>query len=113
LHRALKDAYQAKDRQRYFNANSKFHGFIAEMAGNERLYRLIQGIRQEIRKSRILVLRLPQRLDYSMREHDQILDSFLKKNAELAQSLLLKHLNNQMMAIQTMMLQSEEREDHA
>jgi DNA-binding GntR family transcriptional regulator len=107
LHQALKEACREKDLPRYFNANSDFHGFIAEMARNERLHRLIQGMRKEIRKSRILALQLPQRLDYSMREHDQILDAFLKKNSELAQTLVLRHLNNQMAAIQTM-LQSEE-----
>jgi DNA-binding GntR family transcriptional regulator len=99
LHQGLREAHQKKDLQLYFNANSKFHGFIAEMARNERLYRLIQEMRQAIQKTRILALHLPQRLDSSMREHDQILDAFLKKNSELAQSLILKHLNNQMTAI--------------
>jgi DNA-binding GntR family transcriptional regulator len=41
-----------------------------------------------------------------MREHDQILDAFLKKNAELAQAVVLRHLNNQMTAIKTV-LQSQ------
>jgi len=99
LHQGLKEAYQQKDLSLYFNANRKFHGFIAEMARNERLYRLIHEMRQEIQKTRILALRLPQRLDYSMREHDQILDAFLKKNPELAQSHVEKHLHNQMAAI--------------
>jgi DNA-binding FadR family transcriptional regulator len=31
-----------------------------------------------------------------MREHDQILDAFLKKNPELAASAMARHLNNQM-----------------
>jgi DNA-binding GntR family transcriptional regulator len=34
-----------------------------------------------------------------MREHDQILDAFLKKNPELAESTVMKHLNNQMNAL--------------
>lgn len=108
LHQTLKEAYQKKDLPRYFSANSRFHGYIAEIARNERLHHLIHQMRQEIQKTRILALRLPQRLDYSMREHDQILDAFLKRNPELAQSLILKHLNNQMMAIKTM-LQAEKR----
>ncbi|HME61774.1 MAG TPA: FCD domain-containing protein, partial [Candidatus Binatia bacterium] len=43
-----------------------------------------------------LSLRLQQRLDYSMREHDQILDAFLKKNPELASTAMVRHLNRQM-----------------
>jgi DNA-binding GntR family transcriptional regulator len=96
LHLALKEASQKRDLARYFDANSNFHRFIAEIARNERLYRLIDQLRQEIQKTRILSLHLPQRLDYSMREHDQILDAFLKNNPQLAESTMVRHLNNQM-----------------
>ncbi len=99
LHQLLKEAYREKDLDRYFEANSHFHHFIAEIARSERLYRLIREMRQEMQKTRLLALRLPQRLDYSMREHDQILDAFLKKNPELAEGTVMKHLNNQMNAL--------------
>jgi DNA-binding GntR family transcriptional regulator len=103
LHLDLKEAYRAKDLQGYYDANLKFHDFIAELARNERLHQLINEMRQEIRKTRIFALRLPQRLDYSMREHDQILDAFLKRNADTAQAAMLKHLENQMVAIRELM----------
>jgi DNA-binding GntR family transcriptional regulator len=96
LHQLLKEACQKRDLTRYFDANSTFHRFIAELARNERLYRLIDQLRQEIQKTRILLLHLPQRLDYSMREHDQIMDAFLKKNPQLAESTMVRHLSNQM-----------------
>ncbi|MGB7950710.1 MAG: GntR family transcriptional regulator [Candidatus Binatia bacterium] len=96
LHQVLKEASQKRDLGRYFDANCSFHRFIAEIARNQRLYRLIDQLRQEIQKTRILALHLPQRLDYSMREHDQILDAFIKKNAQLAESTMVRHLNNQM-----------------
>jgi DNA-binding GntR family transcriptional regulator len=112
LHQSLKEAYRQKDLQRYFDINGKFHNFIAEIARNERLYRLVGEMRQEIRKTRILALQLPQRLDFSMREHDQLLDAFLKRNPELAESVVLKHLANQMSAIKNL-LQPEEVVSHA
>jgi DNA-binding GntR family transcriptional regulator len=96
LHLVLKEASQKRDLARYFDANSNFHRFIAEIARNERLYRLIDQLRQEIQKTRILSLHLPHRLDYSMREHDQILDAFLKHNPQLAETTMVRHLNNQM-----------------
>jgi DNA-binding GntR family transcriptional regulator len=43
---------------------------------------------------------LPERLDYSMREHDQILDAFLKKNSQLAESAMVRHLTNHMKTLQ-------------
>ena len=61
---------------------------------------MIDQMRHEIRKTKILALQLPQRLDYSMREHDQIMDAFLKKNSELAETAVIKHLQNQMTAIE-------------
>jgi len=103
LHQLLREAYQKRDLGGYFEANTNFHYFIAEIARNERLYRLINQMRQEIRKTRILSLHLPQRLDYSMREHDQILDAFLKKNPELAGATMVKHLQNQMEALKKML----------
>lgn len=99
LHQVLREAYQKRDLTRYYEANSNFHHFIAEIARNERLYRLIEQMRQEIQKTRILSLHLPQRVDYSMREHDQILDAFLKRNPELAEATVVKHLQNQMAAL--------------
>lgn len=99
LHQLLKEAYQARDLARYFEANSNFHRFIAEMARNEHLHRLIDQMRQEVQKTRILSLHLPQRLDYSMREHDQILDAFLKRNPGLAEATVVRHLKSQMEAL--------------
>lgn len=96
LHQLLREAYKKRDLEAYFEANSRFHRFIAEMARSERLYRLIDQMRREIQKTRTLGLYVPQRLDQSMQEHDQILDAFLKRNAELAGATVVRHLTNQM-----------------
>lgn len=112
IHQSLREAYHKKDVQRYFDINGQFHSFIAEIARNERLYRLVGELRQEIRKTRILALQLPQRLDFSMREHDQLLDAFLKRNPTLAESVVMKHLANQMAAIKSL-LQTGEGVSHA
>jgi DNA-binding GntR family transcriptional regulator len=77
------------------------------MARNERLYGLISEMRQEIRKTRMLALHLPQRLDYSMREHGEILDAVLKRNPALAESIVRKHLANQTTAIKQSLRPSE------
>ncbi len=99
LHQTLKDAYQRRDLPGYFEANRGFHRFIAEIARNERLYRLIDQLRQEIQKTRLLALQLVDRLEFSMREHDQILDAFVKKSPDLAEASMVRHLNNHMAAL--------------
>ena len=100
LHQRLKLAYRGKHLEQYFEANRQFHRFIAQMSRNDRLYQLISEMRRGLRKARLLALQLPQRTDYSMREHDQILDAFLKRNPDLAESTVLKHLANQLTADQ-------------
>jgi DNA-binding GntR family transcriptional regulator len=99
LHQLLREACHKRDLLQYFDANSNFHRFIAELSHNERLYQLIEELRHEIQKTRLLSLNMPQRLDYSMREHDQIMDAFLKKNPQLAESMMVQHLNNHMKAL--------------
>ena len=67
LHKTLKEACQKRDLAYYFDANNRFHRFIAEIARNERLYRLVDQLRQDIQKTRILALRSPQRLEVEWR----------------------------------------------
>ena len=112
LHQRLKLAYRGKHLEQYFEANRQFHRFIAQMSRNGRLYQLISEMRRELRKTRLLALQLAQRTDYSMREHDQILDAFLKRNPDLAESTVLKHLANQLTAVKKI-LQSAEASSHA
>lgn len=99
LHQLLREACHKGDVLQYFDANSNFHRFIAELSHNERLYQLIEELRREIQKTRLLSLHMPQRLDYSMREHDQIMDAFLKKNPQLAESMMVQHLTNHLKAL--------------
>ncbi|HUC97956.1 MAG TPA: FCD domain-containing protein, partial [Candidatus Polarisedimenticolaceae bacterium] len=94
-----REACHKRDLLQYFDANSNFHRFIAELSHNERLYQLIEELRREIQKTRLLSLNMPQRLDYSMREHDQIMDAFLKKNPQLAESMMVQHLTNHLKAL--------------
>lgn len=95
LHQTLKEACAQRDGSRFFDVRNEFHRLIADMARNERLYRLIDQLRQDLQKTRPLSLRLAHRLESSMRDHDQILDAFLKKNPELAAAAMARHLTHQ------------------
>jgi DNA-binding GntR family transcriptional regulator len=44
LHQLLREAYQKRDLERYFEANSSFHRFIDEVTGIGCLYHLIRRI---------------------------------------------------------------------
>ena len=83
----------------------QYHEYLGYGAGTDFETKIVvktnapEILRQELKKTRILALQAPQRLDYSMREHDQILDAFLKKNPALAESTMVRHLTNQMEAL--------------
>ena len=95
LHQALKEACQQRDVDRYLDARDEFHRLIADMARNERLYRLLEQVQRDLQKTRPLLLRMPQRLDAWMRDHDQILDAFIRKNPDLAAAAVSRHVSNQ------------------
>jgi DNA-binding GntR family transcriptional regulator len=95
LHQALKEACQQRDAGAYFDTRNEFHRLIADMARSERLYRMLEQLGRDLRKTRPLSMRMPQRFESSMRDHDQILDAFIKKNPELAAAAVIRHLNNQ------------------
>ena len=101
LHQGLKQACQKGDVLRYFDARNDFHRLIADIARNERLYRLLEQLRQELQKTRTLSMRLGQRLDNSMREYDQLLDAFIKQNPDLAAAAMVRNWNNQMEMLKT------------
>lgn len=101
LHQALREACQQRDVSRYFDARDDFHRLIADMARNERLYRLLDQVWRDLKKVRPLLLKMPQRLEASMRDHDQILDAFVRKNPELAAAAVSRHLSHQVTFLKT------------
>ena len=46
-----------------------------------------------------------------MREHDKILDAFIKRNPDLAESTVLKHLANQLTAVKKILQSAEASND--
>lgn len=109
IHQALKEACQQRDTIRYFDTRNEFHRLIADMARNERLYRMLEQLGRDLQKTRFLSMRMPQRLESSMRDHDQILDAFIKKNPELAAAAVIRHVSNQVRFLKDQSLEGAKR----
>ena len=79
----------------YWASNRYFHQFIAEASGNERLVNLIENLRRQILKTRVITLRYPGRLKGSMDEHEEILAAILAGRDRGAEKLVIEHLEKQ------------------
>ncbi len=95
LFEALKRHRERGDVDAYWAANRDFHQLIAGCCGNERLRNLIETLRRQILKTRVVTLRAPGRLEASMAEHEEILKAILAGDARRAERLIIEHLEIQ------------------
>jgi DNA-binding GntR family transcriptional regulator len=92
LHEALESSAQAKDIDRFFDTNQKFHAALQEIAGNQYLARLINDTRQVAMLARRHSLRPAGRLESSLQEHRDILQAIMARNAVLAGQRMHQHI---------------------
>ncbi|MFQ5692195.1 MAG: GntR family transcriptional regulator [Nitrospinota bacterium] len=90
----------------YYHHNHLFHRTFVEASGNARLLELVESVRSQIVKTRILSHEVPDRLDQSMREHKGILSAFLRRDPVAAEKRVVRHLENQERAFQPLMTRS-------
>ncbi|MDP7369078.1 MAG: GntR family transcriptional regulator [Nitrospinota bacterium] len=79
----------------YWASNRNFHQSIAKTSGNDRLSDLIENLRRQILKTRVITLRYPGRLEGSMTEHEEILRAILGGKEQEAEKLITDHLEKQ------------------
>ncbi len=95
LYNELKEQNDKGNVDAYWAANRNFHQFIAEASGNPRLLDLIENMRRQILKTRVISMRYPERLEDSMAEHEEILGAILAGEGRKAESLVIEHLEKQ------------------
>ena len=95
LYEELKNHHKARDVDAYWAVNRNFHRFITQASDNRQLENLIDNLRRQILKTRVITLSYPGRLDASMAEHEEILDAIMKGDARRAESLVINHLEIQ------------------
>ena len=86
-----KDADNRRDRTEMIRLSGEFHLMIAEIAENELLRRFLADL---ITRESLVILTYeqPGRSSCSNHEHEQILDAFLRGDADGAVDLMLAHL---------------------
>ncbi|MBT4094260.1 MAG: FCD domain-containing protein [Nitrospinaceae bacterium] len=85
--------------------------FVGPASGNERLVDLIENLRRQILKTRVITLRFPGRLAGSMDEHDEILQAILEGRERDAESLVIAHLEKQRQFVISVIRTTEEQQE--
>lgn len=75
-------------------SDQKFHLMIAEAAGNKVVIRIMNNLIDLLQKSRMQSIQIPGRVDQSLKEHMQIAEALITRDAELAKESMFNHLGS-------------------
>ena len=78
----------------YSEADAEFHELILNICGNKRLIQIRKNLSDQAHRYRIRSLNIPGRLQYSLKEHQEIVEALKRKDAEQADKLSQKHIEN-------------------
>ena len=79
------------DVKHFFRIHNDFHELFLRAADNEKLYELITNLVRKFQRLRYASLSLPGRMKISVEEHDKIIEAFLKRDADKAETLVRKN----------------------
>jgi DNA-binding GntR family transcriptional regulator len=82
----------ARDADRYYYANARFHDIVYDSCGNEYLRRQTHALQRALQPYRRLQLRVPDRMRRSLAEHRQIADAIADGDAEAAENAARDHV---------------------
>ena len=96
----------------YSKLNAQFHNLILMACGNKRLMKICNNLSSSDHRFRIRSLRdNPERLKYSLQEHQEIMEALNRRNSEQADKLSQKHINNVLKNILENESKEKEEED--
>jgi GntR family transcriptional repressor for pyruvate dehydrogenase complex len=74
--------------------DQQFHLSIAEAAGNEVVIRVMTNLIDLLRESRMQSMKIPGRVEQSLKEHMLIAEALVDRNVKLARSRMFDHLSS-------------------
>ncbi|MBR0567878.1 GntR family transcriptional regulator [Azoarcus sp. L1K30] len=94
IHADLERAADARDIDRFFEANQAFHHTLQGIADNRWLQHVIEDLRKVIKLSRHHSLFSDGRLEQSLAEHRAILDALSARDADAAELHMRAHIRS-------------------
>lgn len=99
IHAKLEKYAAAGDIERYYEQNYIFHEAVQKLAGNLWLQKTVGDLRKFLKLLRGRQLRLPGRLEASLKEHRMIMAAFHNQNPAAAEKIMHDHLLAQRAAL--------------
>ncbi len=94
----------------YSNLNAEFHGLILNACGNKRMMKICSSLSDSEHRFKIRSLRNnPGRLKYSLKEHQEIVETLKRRDAEQADRLSKIHIENVLKNILTYKSKEEDQ----
>lgn len=100
-HRAL----ERRNVNRYIELNSQFHDLLYSASQSDKLYQIINFLRNYIYKYRVFLLRMEEMPKISLRDHQLMLEAMREGDAQKVEELVKKHI---MRAKETLLTEIEE-----
>lgn len=88
------ESIAANDIEKLIEVDTKFHDAIYRASRNERLYAIINNLREQIQRFRTTSLAYPGRMKQSLDEHRSIVEALQARDVQLARNLAQEHIEN-------------------
>jgi len=86
----------SKDVDEVEKAGRELHELIIQTAGNKRLSEMVKILRSQMIRIHYFTMRIPRRTQKSLQEHKEIISALRKKEKNLAEKVIKKHLRSSM-----------------
>jgi DNA-binding GntR family transcriptional regulator len=90
VNRQMEAAATKNDLRRVLNLHNEFHDIFLKSCGNEKLHTIVQNLVRQFQRFR-LILAIRGRMDGSIKQHWEIIEAFRKRDARMAESLVMKN----------------------
>lgn len=90
VNRQMEAAAAKKDLRRVLTLHNEFHDIFLKSCGNEKLHSIVQNLVSQFQRFR-LILAIRGKMDGSIKQHEEIIEAFRKRDAALAESLVMKN----------------------
>ncbi len=91
INKDLADCAEKSNHERFFVKNEEFHNYFLSLCGNEKLVEIRDTMVKRFLGFRMAALSLPGRLTESVRQHEQAIKAFKRKDGRLAEAILVEH----------------------
>lgn len=94
LHAEMLEHFRNRDKDPYFDVNSRIHDLVVDLSGNGILRATHAGLMLRARRGRYMAIMKPARWSESVAEHESLMEALRKRDPEAARRVWQQHLNH-------------------